>query len=294
MKNRSEKDRFKIITQMLGQKMIPIDLNNLRHIESVKHAQMDVRTHLSYPKVIPDLGTNWDMPKKWNLSFFKENYGEEKLKGERLNNGESQYMDFTLSEYLEYLETATGASTYYLNNIQFHTYTDLANDYQVPPYFKCWYSEIPIEKRKFNFSWIYIGGKGTRSPLHLDVWNTSAWNYLISGHKLWLFYDISQYPYLYDGKVDPFSYNSESFSDLVKTKPVYCLQSPGDTVFTPSNWWHTVLNLDTTFSLTENFINASNYGNVLKYFQDHNIHRAYDSMLAIADQHLGELSFDQQ
>ena len=240
----------------------------------------------SRPVVIKDLGDDWSIPGKWSLSFLAENFGDLKFQGEKPHPENPLTREFSLAEYIAYTASCTDEEPYYLNNVNFHNYTALKEDYTLPEYFDCWYHAIPMEKRKFNLSWIYIGAAKTRSELHLDIWNTSAWNYLVSGHKLWLFYDKSQYPFLYEGKVDPFTADSGEYPLLQQATPLYCVQKPGDTVFTPSTWWHTVLNLDTTFSLTENFINKTNYQEVLAYFKNGGNEKAWQSMKKLVDGHL--------
>ncbi|MDW3191859.1 MAG: cupin-like domain-containing protein [Cytophagales bacterium] len=269
---------------------LPWSLEELEHIES--SGDMDKKTFNekygfpAKPVTISGIDADWVLPDKWSLPFLETHFGQFKVKGERVTETGSEYKVFELQEYFRYLESVEEEDPYYLNNIHFHAYTSMKDDYEVPDYFNCWYTELPIEKRKYNFSWIYIGAKNTRSGLHLDIWDTSAWNYLITGVKLWLFFDQSQYPYLYEGKVDPFKASLEDYPDLAKARPKYCLQYPGDTVFTPSGWWHTILNLETTFSLTENFINETNYKNVLAHFEKKKSKQGFESMSKIVEEHL--------
>lgn len=78
--------------------------------------------------------------------------------------------------------------------------------------------------------WAYIGGAGSKSAFHQDVLGTHAWLALLTGFKQWTF-------------VSPTS----------DRRVLRLLQSPGDIVFIPSLWWHSVSNLTPTIAVTKNF-----------------------------------------
>jgi hypothetical protein len=42
-------------------------------------------------------------------------------------------------------------------------------------------------------------------------------------------------------------------------KPIEFVQEAGEMVFIPGGWWHQVLNLTETVSVTQNFVNESNF-----------------------------------
>ena len=52
-------------------------------------------------------------------------------------------------------------------------------------------------------------------------------------------------------------------------RPMECTTHPGDVVFVPHGWWHSVINLDeSNIAITHNYISPSNLGNALKFFRE--------------------------
>ena len=47
-------------------------------------------------------------------------------------------------------------------------------------------------------------------------------------------------------------------------RPLECTLGPGETIFLPSGWWHTVLNTQASVAVTENMMNDGNAPQVLR------------------------------
>ncbi|PCH91672.1 MAG: hypothetical protein COB85_08860, partial [Bacteroidetes bacterium] len=92
-----------------------------------------------------------------------------------------------------------------------------------------------------------------------------------SGRKYWLFYPPEQTDFLYEGTVDGFDPDLDKYPYFAKTRPLLCIQNPGEIVFTPSGWYHQVRNEGACISFTENFINETNIREVKAYFERTNM-----------------------
>lgn len=221
----------------------------------------------------------WEAKKLWNLEFFRDYCGDVK---EEVGEGPEHMQECFLRDYCEAIKNGCSDPRDYFKT-QFHITSALRHHYRAPEIFNCWYSSLPLSRRKYILSWIYVGGAGSFSRMHRDVWNTSAWNALTQGKKLWYFFDAAEEDCLYQGEVDPFRPDYEKFPLFKDASPEYCIQEPGEIVFTPSNCWHSVFNLLPSVAVTENFINETNYQNVLRYFKEAGNTAAFNSILQLAE-----------
>lgn len=121
------------------------------------------------------------------------------------------------------------------------------------------------------WKWLLIGPKYSGTAVHVDPLGTSAWNRLLFGEKLWLFFPPETPADMLKGNQNG-SCCEEASDWLINIyprmqsnswpqeyKPLVTLQYPGDVIFVPAGWWHVVLNLRTSVAVTQNFVSKDNF-----------------------------------
>jgi len=63
-----------------------------------------------------------------------------------------------------------------------------------------------------------------------------------------------------------------------RLRPIECVQTPGDLVFIPSGWWHSVINLEESIAVTQNFVSSQNLEKVLHFLKNKKKQDLYDRM----------------
>ncbi|KAJ3679710.1 hypothetical protein LUZ60_017721 [Juncus effusus] len=115
-----------------------------------------------------------------------------------------------------------------------------------------------------DYRFVYIGTKGTWTPLHADVFRSYSWSANVCGKKHWFFLSPSQSPLLShrNGKSSVYSVyddiSEEQFPGFQKTVWLECIQEKGEVIFVPSGWYHQVHNLEDTISINHNWFNGYN------------------------------------
>ncbi|KPX55521.1 segment 12/17 [Pseudomonas amygdali pv. hibisci] len=234
---------------------------------------------LARPVLIRGLTDGWPARRKWTHDFFARHFGEVLVSVCRSNGRDPQQM--RLDDYLQYLDASLDRDPLYLSNWVFErTCPQLLDDYTNPSLFERLESRLPEHLRP-QWRWMFIGPAGSGTHLHVDVLDTSAWNAVITGRKRWRFYAPEQQPLLYQGKVDCFSPDLEAYPLFADAHAIECVQQPGDLVFTPSGWWHQVINERAGISVTENFINRANLERVKRAAQRANLPYLDEAVAAI-------------
>ncbi|XP_014481072.1 PREDICTED: jmjC domain-containing protein 4 [Dinoponera quadriceps] len=142
--------------------------------------------------------------------------------------------------------------------------------YEVPRYFVSdWLNEYYIAHPELNddYMFVYMGPKGSWTPLHVDVFTSYSWSANIVGRKRWLLFPPREEDRLRDlyGQL-AYDAVSEELNDRTKYKAydsaklryLDVVQEAGEIIFVPSGWHHQVWNLRDTISINHNWINGCN------------------------------------
>ena len=87
-----------------------------------------------------------------------------------------------------------------------------------------------------DFRFVYVGAKGTFTPLHRDVYSSYSWSTNICGRKRWWLFPPAQTPYLHRkyGRRIPYDVREatdEDYPDLHRTSSMIVDQNEGETIF---------------------------------------------------------------
>ncbi|KAI3892941.1 hypothetical protein MKX03_037505 [Papaver bracteatum] len=145
--------------------------------------------------------------------------------------------------------------------------------------------ETSQDKNEVNCSdyrFVYMGSKGTWTPLHADVFRSYSWSANVCGRKKWLLLSPSQSQLVFDRHMKSSVY--DIFEDVSETKfPGFnkaiwleCIQEQNEVIFVPSGWYHQVQNMEDTISINHNWFNAHNLSWVWKLLlKDYNEAKGY-------------------
>lgn len=268
--------------------------NTFAHImqdysETIDKAEFNKRYgYRNIPVVFKKAFQNWHIKELFSHNNIMDNFpGDYKFSIESCS---ADAQKLSLNEYLQYTATNNVSESYF--KVQLSNFRELF-DFDGPEVFNCWYRATANGSPKTDLRWLYIGGNGTQTKLHLDVWHTNAWNYLISGTKIWFIYPENTTKMILENseayEFDNYLNNHEEFTRN-RIRPLICIQQPGDLIFSPGNCLHSVYNVGLTYSVTENFINETCYDRVLQFFKRSGNIKSLNSLNSIVAKGFSELN----
>lgn len=198
-------------------------------------------------------------------------------------------VQWDLSNYVEYAKNNCDESPLYLFDCKRDSMTKLSEMYEAPSIFSNdafkLFQSGDIHCRP-DHRWLIAGPARSGSTFHKDPNHTSAWNAVLSGMKLWVMLppDV-QVPGVSTDKEEeevtaPIGISewilSGFYNDAVKLaamgKCLITVTFPGECIYVPSRWWHSVINLTDCVAITENFVPDPLLSNVLSFLKNKPTH----------------------
>ncbi len=240
-------------------------------------------------KGIPE-AEGWEANEEWNsFKRLKKKLGRRMFKVGEDDDGYKVKVKFKY--FLKYLEENKDDSPLYVfdgNYDEDPVSKCLLEQYRVPSYFPDDLFHLVGEKHRPPYRWFLCGPERSGTCVHIDPLGTSAWNTVIKGYKRWVLFppstlrkvakalavqdddeDDEAVHYFLDflprlraaleKQADPMSESGCRSSDVIEFT-----QGPGETVFVPGGWWHSVLNVSNTVAITQNFCSRTNFLKVWK------------------------------
>ncbi|OIT04870.1 PREDICTED: jmjC domain-containing protein 4 isoform X1 [Nicotiana attenuata] len=276
------------------------------------------------PVVLTGLMDDWRACKDWvspngkpNLHFFSTHFGKSKVQVADCGTREftdQKRIEMTVSEFVDHwlhLSSAdngdnsdsgvAGRSLLYLKDWHFVKEYPEYIAYRTPLDFSDDWLNFYLDKFRMHndpdtyserneiscsdYRFVYMGAKGTWTPLHADVFRSYSWSANVCGKKQWYFLPPSQHHLVFDRNMKSTVYNI--FADVSQSKfPGFekaiwweCTQEENEVIFVPSGWYHQVHNLEDTISINHNWFNGYNlswvwdlllkdYGEASEYIED--------------------------
>ncbi|MFC5044312.1 cupin-like domain-containing protein [Aquimarina hainanensis] len=233
------------------------------------------------PVIVTDGMKDWDLS-KFTPDYFKKEFGEEQvqvydelfdLQGvvpfrEYIdkNFGRTEEEGLT-KEYMRWYTKLKEVDFYWsdkvfksLEGFWSHPYF-LPNESLVVPYSKSG-QQRDITKYRYPYKGLFVSGKGSRTRLHKDPFNSNAILCQFYGEKKIFLYNPEKESQVMNGKefVDIQQPDHQKFPDFSKITYDYeDVLKPGEIVLFPSGWFHDVTSQSDSISITWNFLYDQEY-----------------------------------
>ncbi|OBA21824.1 Clavaminate synthase-like protein [Metschnikowia bicuspidata var. bicuspidata NRRL YB-4993] len=207
---------------------------------------------------------------RWTLQDLLHRFADVKFRQEAVR--------WPLSLYSQYLASNCDESPLYLFDCNSIAMQTLRKEYTVPAIFQ---PDLftNFGKCRPDHAWLIIGSQRSGSTFHKDPNYTSAWNTAIAGRKIWVMFPPGVCPPGVSTDEEESEVTcpvgiaewvlSGFFNDAANLADALIgITFPGECMYVPSGWWHTVINLDESIALTQNFVPDVKLGNALHFLKN--------------------------
>ena len=218
------------------------------------------------PVILTDIMKNWQAMNKWTPDYLKATCGDAMvhISAERNENPHYETNDtkhrrnVKFREFIDMVNSGQETNDYYMTaRDEFFSNPDvaplLADIEKFPEYLDP------------NSNWLFMwyGPKGTYTPLHHDLMNIFMAQ--VKGRKRIRMIPATQMDLVYNdnGVYTPVDFRNPNYEKFPKFREADVIElelAPGEALFVPAGWWHEVLALDMSITVSlMNFIFPNNY-----------------------------------
>ncbi|MEO8904367.1 MAG: cupin-like domain-containing protein [Polyangiaceae bacterium] len=220
------------------------------------------------PAIVTDAMNDWPA-REWSFELFRKRYGSKiiQVSSALADNTKARWV--RLDDYIDYIEHPESSPLTQMSPDRpfyayaykpFSKHAELRAAFSTPYFLEDWYQHLEEPLLSIlNPGWLLLGGKHTVSHLHQDFFSTHTWFAQVKGVKEFLLFAPSDAPYLYGGAVNPLAPDLERFPLFEKASPYRCTVGPGDVLSLPADWWHHVVAVEESITLSFEFVNATNF-----------------------------------
>ena len=245
---------------------------------SLSREEFEDRMHpVGAPVIVAGAMRDWPAMQRWTFEFFRTRYGRDTTLVEDSLYDPTNAVRVRLAEYLAYLESPQGTrlkrledelrlpNPFYAYGYKpFQRHPELLKDFTVPDVLDDWSAHFSWSYKYLHFpnwqGWVFLSPLGAKAALHTDLAATILWHAQVRGRKRCVLFSPRDTAYLYDGDVDPLQPDLERFPLYQHAQPFECVLEPGMMLFLPPNWFHYVLTLEPSITISYNVVNRINFG----------------------------------
>lgn len=210
------------------------------------------------PLVLTDVATDWPAIERWNPGYLGTVLGDERVEvmadrdaDRRFEiNSDRHRSTLPFSEYVAYVESAVDSNDVYLvanNHLLERTGAEpLWDDFTID-------SRYLDGSRTRGLVFLWFGPRGTVTPLHHDVVNVLFVQ--VRGRKRFRLVSPLDSHCVYNevgvySEVDPVKPDLSNHPRFSTTRTFDIILNAGQALFVPAGWWHHVVALDVSISLS--------------------------------------------
>ena len=291
-----------VYNQTTQEPVIPT-IEELKAVDTLPRISCDISPHDFYekyektrtPVMLVGCADHWPAQERWTLEHLSARFANDTTW--RAKIGDEDYnVELPFARIKQAI--ADEQKFYIFDQLDHEAGQDLARDYQTPYPFqgKSLYPDDFPPNNYGSLRWFVMGPPHSGTHPHRDPFATDAWNTVIRGHKWWILYpSIIEHPrsiqchtscspegaalkewYLSVGQNAARTVYRQGGKDV---SPQIILQSPGETIYVPHEFTHSVFNMDATTGVTANFGSAGNlervWQSMIHYGTDDQLQRLF-------------------